>query len=78
MVRFVGAALKGDWEGARKAHYELLPLFKAIFIETNPIPIKAAMAMKGMMCESYRLPMCPLAPKSRESLEATLRELKIL
>jgi 4-hydroxy-tetrahydrodipicolinate synthase len=59
-------------------HYELLPLFKAMFIETNPIPIKAAMAMKGMIAESYRLPMCPLAPKSRESLQATLKELKVL
>ena len=59
-------------------HYELLPLFKAIFIETNPIPIKAALAMKGMMTESYRLPMCPMAPKNREALQATLKELKIL
>ena len=42
-------------------HYELLPLFKAIFIETNPIPIKAALAMKGMIAETYRLPMCPMA-----------------
>jgi 4-hydroxy-tetrahydrodipicolinate synthase len=78
MAAFVNAALKGDWDGARKMHYELLPLFKAMFIETNPIPIKAAMAMKGMMAESYRLPMCPLAPKNRESLQATLRELKVL
>jgi 4-hydroxy-tetrahydrodipicolinate synthase len=78
MARFVGMALKGDWDGARKAHYELLPLFKAIFIETNPIPIKAAMAMKGMMTETYRLPMCPLAPKNRESLQATLKSLKVV
>ena len=78
MAAFVNAALKGDWDSARKMHYELLPLFKAMFIETNPIPIKAAMAMKGMMVESYRLPMCPLAPKNRESLQATLRELKVL
>lgn len=78
MSRFVGAALKGDWETARKMHYELLPLFKAIFIETNPIPIKAAMAMKGMSCESYRLPLCPMVPKNRESLAATLKDLKII
>ncbi len=78
MARFVGAARKGDWEAARKMHYELLPLFKALFIETNPIPIKAAMAMKGMMAESYRLPMCPMTPKNRESLASTLRELSIL
>ncbi len=78
MSRFVGAALKGDWNGARKLHYELLPFFKAIFIETNPIPIKAALAMKGMITESYRLPMCAMAPKNRESLQATLKEMEIL
>jgi 4-hydroxy-tetrahydrodipicolinate synthase len=78
MVKLVKAALAGEWDAARKMHYELLPLFKAIFIETNPIPIKAALAMKGMIRETYRLPMCPLMPKSRESLEATLRELRVL
>jgi 4-hydroxy-tetrahydrodipicolinate synthase len=78
MSRFVSAALKGDWNAARKMHYELLALFKAIFIETNPIPIKAALAMKGMIVERYRLPMCPMDPKNRESLEATLREMKLL
>jgi 4-hydroxy-tetrahydrodipicolinate synthase len=78
MTRFVAAMQKGDWEEARSMHYQLLPLFKAIFIETNPIPIKAAMAMKGMIRETYRLPMCPMAPKNRESLEATLRDLKML
>jgi 4-hydroxy-tetrahydrodipicolinate synthase len=78
MVKFVNAALKGDWDAARKMHYELLPLFRAAFVETNPIPIKAAMAMKGMITETYRLPMCPMAPKNREALQATLRELKIL
>ncbi|HTZ52162.1 MAG TPA: 4-hydroxy-tetrahydrodipicolinate synthase, partial [Spirochaetia bacterium] len=78
MARFVGAALKGDWAAARARHYELLPFFKAIFIETNPIPIKAALAMKGMITESYRLPMCCMAQKNRESLQATLKQLKIL
>jgi len=78
MSRFVGAALKGDWDAARKMHYELLPLFKAIFIETNPIPIKAALAMKGMIAETYRLPMCAMTAKNRESLQATLKEMKIL
>jgi 4-hydroxy-tetrahydrodipicolinate synthase len=78
MSRFVAAALKGDWSEARRMHYDLLPLFKAIFIETNPIPIKAALAMKGMIAESYRLPMCCMAAKNRESLQATLKEMKIL
>ena len=78
MVRFVNAMLKGDWAAARAMHYELLPLFKALFVETNPIPIKAAMAMKGLIVESYRLPMCPLAPKSRETLTSALREMRVL
>ena len=63
MAKFVGAALKGDWDGARKMHYELLPLFKAMFIETNPIPIKAAMAMKGMMAEILPAPDVPDGPE---------------
>jgi len=78
MVKLAEAALKGDWNAARSMHYALLPLFKSMFIETNPIPIKAAMAMKGMITESYRLPMCPMAPKNRESLQATLKEMKLL
>jgi 4-hydroxy-tetrahydrodipicolinate synthase len=78
MSRFVKAALAGDWDSAREMHYGLLPLFKAIFIETNPIPIKAALAMKGMLTEGYRLPMCPLADQNRESLKKVLRELKIV
>jgi 4-hydroxy-tetrahydrodipicolinate synthase len=78
MAKLAGYALKGDWDASRKLHYELLPLFRSMFIETNPIPIKAAMAMKGMMTETYRLPLCPMAPKNREALEAALRELRIL
>ena len=78
MSALIKSAMKGDWASARRMHYELLPFFRAIFIETNPIPIKAAMAMKGLITESYRLPMCPLAPKSRESLSAVLQEMKIL
>jgi len=78
MARFVNAMLKGDWAAARTMHYELLPLFKALFVETNPIPIKAAMAMKGMITESYRLPMCPMMPKTRDGLAATLKQLRIL
>jgi 4-hydroxy-tetrahydrodipicolinate synthase len=72
------AALEEDWERARRLHYELLPLFKVIFVETNPIPIKAALAMKGLMKESYRLPMCPPADESRKRIKAVLQELGIL
>jgi len=72
------SALKGDWDRARKLHYELLPLFKAIFLETNPIPIKATMAMKGFVEEVYRLPMCPMSAENKKALTEVLKQLKIL
>ena len=72
------SALKGDWDRARKLHYELLPLFKAIFLETNPIPIKATMAMKGFVEEVYRLPMCPMSGENKKALTEVLKQLKIL
>jgi 4-hydroxy-tetrahydrodipicolinate synthase len=78
MSAMVKKAASGQWDEALIMHYSLLPLFKAIFIETNPIPIKAALAMKGLMKETYRLPMCPLQPDSRAKLKKTLLELKIL
>jgi 4-hydroxy-tetrahydrodipicolinate synthase len=78
MKEFVSAALKGQWDKARELHYRLLPLFKAIFIETNPIPIKAALALKGMMQEVYRLPMCPMGAENRKTLAGVLKELKIV
>ena len=71
-------ALKGNFEKARQIHYRLLPLFKGIFIETNPIPIKAALAMKSMIKESYRLPMCEMKPENREKLRKILKGLKII
>lgn len=78
MSEFVKAALKKDWDRARELHYRLLPLFKAMFLETNPIPVKAAMAMKGLLKEVYRLPMCPLSAVNRETLAGILKSLKIL
>ncbi len=78
MSNFVGAALKGNWEEARKLHYSLLPLFRAIFIETNPIPIKAALAMKGMIEEIYRLPMCEMSSEHKKALREVLKNLDIL
>lgn len=78
MHELTSSALKGDFENARKIHYGLLPLFKAIFIETNPIPIKAALAMKGIIKESYRLPLCEMKPENKEKLRQVLKELKII
>ncbi len=78
MSEFVKAALNKNWDRAREMHYRLLPLFKAMFLETNPIPVKAAMAMKGLLQEVYRLPMCPLSAVNRETLAGILKSLKIL
>jgi len=71
-------ALNGNFENAMKLHYQLLPLFKGIFAETNPIPIKAALAMKGMIKEVYRLPMCGMKQENREKLRDTLNSLKLI
>ena len=76
--RMVAAYASGDVRGALKAHERLYPLFKDLFVETNPIPVKAALAMMGMVEEEYRLPLCPLGAKSRETLQATLRDCGIL
>ena len=66
------AALNGDWAKARELHAKFFPLFRDLFIETNPIPIKAAMAMRGLIKEEYRLPLCKLSEASRKALAATL------
>ena len=75
MVRY---ALKGKWEKARDLHYLLLPLMNANFVESNPIPVKAAMAMMGWIEPNYRLPLLPLSDASRPKLEKVLRELKLI
>jgi 4-hydroxy-tetrahydrodipicolinate synthase len=64
------AALDDDWKRARELHYRLYPLAKAAFLETNPIPIKEAMAMAGMIEPEFRLPMCRMGDANRERLRA--------
>ena len=71
-------ASNGDFQNAMRLHYQLLPLFKGIFIETNPIPIKAALAMKGLVKEVYRLPMCEMKQENKEKLKQILDNLKLL
>jgi 4-hydroxy-tetrahydrodipicolinate synthase len=63
----------GRYDDARRLHFDLLPLFRANFIETNPIPVKAALAMMGLIEEVYRLPMVPMRPENRARLEQVLR-----
>jgi 4-hydroxy-tetrahydrodipicolinate synthase len=70
----VHAALDGDFKRARELHYRLLPLARAAFLETNPIPIKEAMAMAGMLEPEFRLPMCRMGETNRETLRGILRQ----
>lgn len=72
-VAMVNAALSGDWQTARQMHFELLPLFRALFLETNPIPIKAALSMVGLCRDELRLPLVPMSERSRQQLRETLR-----
>jgi 4-hydroxy-tetrahydrodipicolinate synthase len=74
----VHAALDGDFKRARELHHRLYPMFKAAFMETNPIPIKEAMAMVGMVEPEFRLPMCRMADANRERLRGILRSLGLV
>jgi 4-hydroxy-tetrahydrodipicolinate synthase len=74
----VHAALDGDFKRARELHYRLFPLARAAFIETNPIPIKEAMAMVGMIEPEFRLPMCRMADPNRAKLKGILESFGLL
>ncbi len=68
------AALEGDWKRARELFHRLFPLCRAMFIETNPIPVKEAMAMMGMIAPEFRLPLCRMADQNRERLRTVLKQ----
>jgi len=78
MSRMAELALKGDWAGARELHYKLLPLMEANFIESNPGPVKAAMALMGLLEEQLRLPLVPVQEKTRARLREVLQGLGLL
>ena len=72
------AALKGDFATAQAMHLKMFPIFKAAFVETNPIPCKTAMAMLGLCGDELRLPLSPLRAESRAALEQALRDYGLL
>jgi 4-hydroxy-tetrahydrodipicolinate synthase len=76
--RMVHAALKDQWKKARELNALLLTLMNANFVESNPIPVKAALAMMGRIEEVYRLPLVPLSAKHRPTLERVLRDMRLL
>jgi 4-hydroxy-tetrahydrodipicolinate synthase len=78
MVHLVEAAENGDYAEARERHQRLLPLLTANFLESNPIPVKAAMALMGLLEESFRLPLVPPRPETRDRLAAVLGELGLM
>jgi 4-hydroxy-tetrahydrodipicolinate synthase len=78
IVALVQAALESDYEIAQGLHDKYAKVFDDLFIDTNPIPIKAAMAMKGMIAETYRLPMCSTTDENKAALRATLENAGVL
>ncbi len=74
----VWAALDGNLKKARELHYKLYPLFKVMFIETNPAPLKAAMEMMGLAAGEPRLPLVPVSNESREKIRKVLAEMGII
>jgi 4-hydroxy-tetrahydrodipicolinate synthase len=78
MAELTRHALAGRWDQARALHRRFLPLMQANFIESNPMPVKAALAMMGRIQEHYRLPMLPMQAHTRARLQAVLRECGVL
>lgn len=78
VTQMVKAFAGGNAAAAQKLHHKYYPVFKDLFIETNPLPVKAALAMMNLVREEYRLPLVPMNPKNREALHATLTACGIL
>jgi 4-hydroxy-tetrahydrodipicolinate synthase len=75
MIRAVQA---GDWPEARRIHHRLLPLHNAMFLQTNPIPVKTAIGMMGIVSGEVRLPLCPMPDDLNAKLRAILKQYEIL
>jgi 4-hydroxy-tetrahydrodipicolinate synthase len=78
MARMTELALSGKWDEARAAHYKLLPLMDANFIESSPGPVKAAMAIMGLLEEQFRLPLVPVKDATRARMKDVLAALGLL
>jgi 4-hydroxy-tetrahydrodipicolinate synthase len=78
MKQLCEAALTGDFATARAIHYKYLPLMNANFIESNPTPVKCALAMMELIEERYRLPLVPVSAENRKKLRTILEELKLI
>lgn len=78
LSRMVGAALAGDWKSALELHRKYYRLFRDLFIESNPVPIKAAMHLRGEIALEYRLPLCEMTDQHLEVLRKTMLECGLL
>jgi 4-hydroxy-tetrahydrodipicolinate synthase len=79
LKRVTDAALAGDWPAALEMHRKLFRLSKGMLsLATNPIPIKTAMAMAGLIAEEFRLPLCPMDAQPRAQLKTLLSEMGLL
>jgi 4-hydroxy-tetrahydrodipicolinate synthase len=78
MAEFVSACLEGRWEEARSWNRRLYPLMRINFIESSPIPVKAALAMMGKIHEAYRLPLVKISDGARQKLAAVLKGLELI
>jgi 4-hydroxy-tetrahydrodipicolinate synthase len=74
MAGMVDAFAAGDLNKARALHHRMSPLIDALFIETNPIPVKTALGMMGKIDPEVRLPLCPMAEKNEAALRKAMRE----
>lgn len=78
MSGMVEAALKGDFVTARRLHFQLYGLFQVLFVESNPIPVKYALARMGLMREERRLPLCPPSESTARRMDEVLSALELL
>jgi len=78
MSRLTNLALDGEWDEARELHYRILPLMEVNFIESSPGPVKAAMAMMGLLEENFRLPLVPITDKSSVRVREVITELGLI
>ena len=78
MTKLVQSAMSGDFAGARKLQRQWFPLMEMNFAESNPIPVKASMAMMGLLEPVYRLPMCPPLPQTQARIEVVLKQVGLL
>ena len=78
MHDLAAASLAGDLERARSIHFKLLPLMRALFVETNPIPIKQALAFMGRCTNEMRMPLVPMTQPAADRLKAAMKDLKLV